>query len=66
MRKEYDFSNAVRGKFYVPPEEMQLPIYLDEKIRQFYYKRAKETGQSPTELINKVLSKDIEVAKLLQ
>jgi hypothetical protein len=28
MREEYDFSNADQGKFYVPVEDIQLPIYL--------------------------------------
>ncbi len=30
MKEEYDFSNAEQGKFYVPVEDVQLPIYLDK------------------------------------
>jgi hypothetical protein len=28
MKEEYDFSNAEQGKFYVPVENIQLPIYF--------------------------------------
>jgi hypothetical protein len=32
MKDEYDFSNAEQGKFYVPAEDIQLPIYLDKDV----------------------------------
>lgn len=32
MKEEYDFSNAEQGKFYVPLDELQVPIYLDKDI----------------------------------
>ena len=35
MKEEYDFSNADQGKFYVPVEDIQLPIYLDKDILDF-------------------------------
>ena len=34
MKEEYDFSNAEQGKFLVPVEDIQLPIYLDKDIIQ--------------------------------
>jgi len=34
MKEEYDFSNVEQGKFYVPVEDIQLPIYLDKDIIQ--------------------------------
>jgi hypothetical protein len=33
MRREYDFSKAVRGKFYRKGAELRLPIYLEPKLR---------------------------------
>ena len=42
MGKEYDFSNAVRGKFYNKNAEFQLPIYLEPKIENFFKKLAKK------------------------
>ena len=35
MKEEYDFSNIEQGKFYVPVEDIQLPIYLDKDIVQY-------------------------------
>jgi hypothetical protein len=35
MKEEYDFSNAEQGKFYVPVENIQLPIYFDKDIIQY-------------------------------
>jgi len=32
MKDEYDFSNAEQGKFYVPAEAIQIPIYLDDDV----------------------------------
>lgn len=40
MKKEYDFSNAVRGKFYRKDARLNLPIYLDKDIADFIQKVA--------------------------
>jgi len=31
MKEEYNFTNAEQGKFYVPIEELDIPIYLDRR-----------------------------------
>jgi hypothetical protein len=36
MKEEYDFSNAEQGKFYVPFKDIQLPIYLDKDVIQYF------------------------------
>ncbi len=41
MKKEYDFSKGVRGKFYSSNARLNLPIYLDEDIAEFINKYAK-------------------------
>ncbi len=35
MKKEYDFTNAALGKFYRPIKELDIPICLDKKIKNF-------------------------------
>jgi len=40
MKKEYDFSNAVRGKFYRKDVQLNLPIYLNKDIADFIHKVA--------------------------
>lgn len=42
MKKEYDFSEGVRGKFYNAGAEFNLPIYLEPEIAEFVHKLAIE------------------------
>lgn len=42
MKKEYDFSNAVRGKIYHKDVQLNLPIYLDKDIADFIHKVANQ------------------------
>ena len=34
MKKEYDFSNGIRGKFYNKKAQLNLPIYLDKDLQE--------------------------------
>lgn len=35
MKKELDFSNAERGKFYLLGAGLSLPIYLNEDVQSY-------------------------------
>lgn len=61
MKDEYDFSNAEQGKFYVPIEDIQIPIYLDKDVLEFL--REKTAAKDLQTLVNDLLRKDIEIAK---
>ena len=37
MKKEYDFSKGERGKFYRPGAEINLPIYLEPDVREYFH-----------------------------
>ncbi len=63
MKDEYDFSNAEQGKFYIPAEEIQIPIYLDQDIAQFLSKQCESGNNSLQALVNDLLRKDIEIAR---
>jgi len=63
MKEEYDFSNAEQGKFYVPVEDIQLPIYLDKDIIQYLNEKCLTTQENLQILVNDLLRKDIEIAK---
>ena len=67
MKDEYDFTNAEQGKFYVPIEELDIPIYLDEEVKKFFLKRLKnkDTDASLSHMVNALLLKDIEISKRL-
>lgn len=56
MKKEYNFSKGVRGKFY-RPNKVQKTIRLDKDVLNFYQKMAKENGIPYQTLINLTLKK---------
>jgi hypothetical protein len=60
MRREYDFSKAVRGKFYRKGAELRLPIYLDPKLRSKLERIARKKGKDLSEMINQLLRKNVE------
>jgi hypothetical protein len=63
MKPEYDFSNAVRGKFYRPDAKLKLPIYLDEEVLDFFTKQAESQGVEVSDLLNDRLRQDIDRLK---
>jgi len=64
MKKEYDFSEGVRGKFYNPDGELNLPIYLDREIADFVRKLSVEKKIDRSQVVNKLLRKDMEIIEL--
>ena len=62
MKKEYDFTHAQQGEFYIPIEEIQIPIYLEKDIATFFADKLKGKTETLQTLINELLRKDIEIA----
>lgn len=60
MRRAYDFSKAVRGKFYRKGAELRLPIYLDPKLQSKLERIARRKGKDVSEIVNQWLRKDVE------
>ena len=67
MKKEYDFTESEQGKFYRPLEELDIPIYLDDEIKNFFMKKMKNSEKdfSLNSIINSLLKQDIEISKKL-
>ena len=61
MKREYDFSKAVRGKFYRKGAELRLPIYLDPKLQNKLERLARKKGKDVGEMVNQLLRKDIDL-----
>ena len=61
MKREYDFSEAVRGKFSAPTERLIPPVHLEPAILDYLMARAEARGTSLDELVNRLLQKDIEL-----
>jgi hypothetical protein len=55
MKKEYDFSKGIRGKFYNADGEFNLPIYLEPEIAEFVDR---------SQIVNQLLKKDKEIIEL--
>ena len=61
MKREYDFSRAVRGKFYRKGAEVRLPIYLDAKLQEQVERLAEKNGKDVGEMVNQFVKKEVEV-----
>jgi hypothetical protein len=59
MNDEYDFSQGLRGKFYRPDTQLNLPVYLDPDVLNYLSIKAKAKGIEVNEIINDLLRKDI-------
>ena len=56
MKKEYNFSKGIRGKFH-RPRKVQKTIRFDKDVLDFYQRMAQENGIPYQTLINLVLKK---------
>lgn len=61
MRREYDFSKGVRGKFYRKDAELRLPIYLDAKLQARVEQLAEKNGKEVGEMVSELLQKEVKV-----
>lgn len=61
MQKNYDFSNAERGKLFDPDATHQLPVYLEPEVLSYFADKAKSKGVELNAMINELLKKDIEL-----
>lgn len=59
MKRHYDFSEGVRGKFYRKGAKLRLPIYLDARLQSKLERIARQRGAEVGELINQLLKKEI-------
>jgi hypothetical protein len=64
MKKEYDFSKGVRGKFYNADAEFNLPIYLEPEIAEFVERLAAEKDVDRSQIVNMLLKKDKEIFEI--
>ena len=64
MKKEYDFSNGIRGKFHNSDGEFNLPIYLEPEVAEFVQRLASEKKLDRSQVVNRLLKKDREIIEL--
>ncbi len=66
MKKEYDFSKAVRGKFYRKGATLKLPIYLDQKVQTFVQTIAESKQSDVSTIVNEILKSDMRLAEVIR
>ncbi len=64
MNEEYDFSGAVRGKFYRPDAQLAAPVHLEPEVLDYLSSRARARGTSLNTLVNQLPKKDIELIEI--
>ena len=63
VKKEYDFSKAVQGKFYRPIAKLEIPVYLDREVKEFFSKTASKKKIDIDKVVNTILRKEMEMLK---
>lgn len=61
MKKEYDFSKAVRGKFFRKGALSRLPIYLDVGLQSRLQRLAQKNHVQLTEIVQRLLKKEVQL-----
>ena len=64
MPAEIDFAGAKRGQFYKAGAQLNLPVYLDQKVQATLAALASAKGVDLSKLINDLLKKDIELIEM--
>jgi len=65
MKREYDFSKAVRGKFFRKGAALNFPVYLDPKVHRQLERIAKRKHTEVGDLVNQLLKRDVELLEAL-
>lgn len=61
MKKEYDFSKGVRGKFFRPNAKFNIPVYLDSKVQQYVERIAERKRTDVSVVVNRMLRSEMEL-----
>jgi len=64
MKREYDFSKGIRGKFYRPDTQLQLPVYLDEDVADLVIQYAEQRQQDIQTVVNEILRRNKEALQV--
>ncbi len=66
MKEQYDFSRAERGKFFRPDVKLNLPVYLDDEVREFVSGIAEKRKTEVSQVVNELLRSDMRLVKVAQ
>jgi len=66
MKTRYDFSKAVRGKFYHPNAVFSFPVYLEPDVNEFLSNMAEKKKVDMQDLVNDWLRAEMNLIQSLQ
>ena len=66
MKKDYDFTNAERGTFYRPDAKLNIPVYLDDEVRDFVSGIAEHKHSDMAQVVNDLLRSDMSLAEAMR
>ncbi len=66
MKKEYDFSKGVRGKFHRRSARLNLPVYLDEDVAELVSRFAERKKLDTQTAVNRILRSNKEIMRVLE
>jgi hypothetical protein len=66
MKKEYDFSTGVRGKFYRQGAKLNLPVYLDKEVLAFVRRIAEKRKTDVSSIVNELIRNDMLLADTIK
>ncbi|MBK9153067.1 MAG: hypothetical protein IPM25_02405 [Chloracidobacterium sp.] len=64
MKKEYDSSKGVRGKFYNPDGKFNIPVYLEPEVAAFVDQLSAKKKLDRSQIVNRLLKKNREIIEL--
>lgn len=59
MCDEYNFAQGERGKFFKPNANINLPVYLEAEVLDYFKAKAQAKGIELNVMVNDLLKKDI-------
>ena len=63
MKKEYDFSKGVRGRFFQTNAKLNVPVYLDGKVQRFVARIAARRRSDVSSVVNGLLRSDMDLVE---
>jgi cytidylate kinase len=63
MKREYDFSKGIRGRFYKKDALLRIPIYLDSNLQKQVQRIAQDKGKNIEEVVSEFLKKELGLLK---
>jgi hypothetical protein len=66
MKKEYDFSKGIRGRFYQEGAKLNTPVYLDEDVHRFVQEIADAKKSPVSDIVNRLLKSDMHLMEAVR